>query len=79
MGIKNLKPAMNDHICLVAISRRCFIRRSPAQDDQDDQLWMVPRVVILYRSGCMILTCAKMQIKILMFGEVGAPESYFWD
>ena len=76
MGIKNLKPAKNDHICLVAISKRCFIRRSPAQDDQ---IWMVPRVVILYRSGCMILTCAKMQIKILMFGEVGAPESYFWD
>ena len=25
-----------------------------------------------------ILTCAKIQKKMLMFGEVGAPESYFW-
>ena len=27
----------------------------------------------------MILTCAKIQRKILMFGEGGAPESSFWD
>ena len=26
-----------------------------------------------------ILTYAKIQRKILMFGQVGAPESYFWD
>ena len=25
----------------------------------------------------MILTCAKIETKILMFGEVGAPESFF--
>ena len=27
----------------------------------------------------IILTCAKIQRKVLMFGEVGAPESSFWD
>ena len=27
----------------------------------------------------MILTCAKIQRKVLIFGEVGAPESSFWD
>ena len=26
----------------------------------------------------MILTCARIQRKILMFGEVGVPESSFW-
>ena len=29
--------------------------------------------------NAMILTCAKIQRKILTFGEVGAPESSFWD
>ena len=29
--------------------------------------------------NAMILTCAKIQRKILMLGEVGAPESSFWD
>ena len=27
----------------------------------------------------MTLTCDKIQRKVLMFGEVGAPESSFWD
>ena len=27
----------------------------------------------------MILTCAKIQRKILMLGKVAAPESSFWD
>ena len=29
--------------------------------------------------NAMILTCAKIQRKVLMFGEVEAPESSFWD
>ena len=29
--------------------------------------------------NAMMLTCAKIQRKMLMFGEVGSPESYFWD
>ena len=29
--------------------------------------------------NAMILTCAKIQRKVLMFGEVGAPESSFWN
>ena len=29
--------------------------------------------------NAMILTCGKIQTKILMFGKVGAPESSFWD
>ena len=29
--------------------------------------------------NAMILTCAKIQRKILMIGEVGIPESSFWD
>ena len=29
--------------------------------------------------NAIILTCTKIQRKILIFGEVGAPESCFWD
>ena len=29
--------------------------------------------------NAMILTCANIQRKLLMFGKVGAPESSFWD
>ena len=29
--------------------------------------------------NAMILACAKVQRTISMFGEVGAPESSFWD
>ena len=29
--------------------------------------------------NAMILTCPEIQRKLLMFGEVGTPESYFWD
>ena len=29
--------------------------------------------------NAMILTCAKIQTKILMFGEVGGPEKSLWD
>ena len=40
---KNKKPAQNDHIWLVVVLWRCFLRWSPAQDDH---FWVVPRVVI---------------------------------
>ena len=29
--------------------------------------------------NAMILTCVKIPRKKITFGEVGAPESYFWD
>ena len=29
--------------------------------------------------NAMILTCTKIQRKILIFGGVGAPKSCFWD
>ena len=32
-----------------------------------------------FTENAMILTCAKIQRKTVMFGEVGAPESSFWD
>ena len=30
-----------------------------------------------FAENAMILTCARSQIKVLMFGEVGASENYF--
>ena len=32
-----------------------------------------------FAENAIIMICAKIQRKILMFHEVGAPESYFWD
>ena len=29
--------------------------------------------------NAMILTCAKIQRKMMIFGEIGTPEKYFWD
>ena len=46
---KPKKPAKNNHICLVAVLWRCFIRQRPAQDDH---FWVVPKVVMLYRFDC---------------------------
>ena len=32
-----------------------------------------------FNENAMILTCVKIQKKMFMSGEVGAPENYFWD
>ena len=50
---KKLKPAKNDQIWLVVAWYRFFIRRPPFQDDH---FWLVPRVVVLYRFDCILLT-----------------------
>ena len=40
---------------------------------------MFLKIADTFVENAMILMCANVQRKILMFGEVEAPESSFWD
>ena len=60
LGGGDQKSSQNNHIWLVVILWRCFIRQPPVQDNQ---FWVVPRVAVLYRFDCIKIQASGLSIK----------------
>ena len=67
-----------DFRTFVSASHTVFLKKSKTQIKLKPRFFLENREHT-FVENTMILIYAKIQRKILMFGEVGAPESYFWD
>ena len=68
------KPAQNDHIWLVVILWRCFMRQPLVQVDH---LWVVARVVVFYRFDCVFYFFMQFYITVHFWG-VSFALVYLW-